>query len=103
MPPFDARNSATTTPTSARPVPSRAPVRMNGTLAGRTTVRNRIQPDAPKLWAMSWNRASAAWTPAIVLTTTTKIASRNTTKILACSPMPRIRMISGTSATVGVE
>jgi hypothetical protein len=75
---------------------------MYGKLLGMMTDRNVSQRDARKLRARSRYLASAAWTPTIVVTTITKIASSQTMKIFDSSPSPRMSTMSGTSAMVGV-
>ena len=59
-------DSPTMTPMSALPIPSRKPVRMNGTVEGITTLLKSCHSDAPKLLAAVRRLCGVVFTPSDV-------------------------------------
>src|SRR5262249_35222503 len=100
-PAVEAYSSPTTTPSRARPAAYLRPVKMNGTVPGRTMLEKILRCEAPKLHATRRKRASLARTPACVAMMIGMIAPRNTTANFDHRPMPNHTTMIGRKVTRG--
>src|SRR4029450_971618 len=90
------------TPMSARPTARRRPVRINGTVDGKTTDLKICHSEAPKLLAAVRRLAGVVFTPSRVLIKRGKTAPKEIIPTLERIPIPNQIMTSGRRATRGV-
>src|ERR671933_429917 len=102
MPVIDVKNSATTMPTSARPTARRRPAAIYGSADGTITSAHNCRSLERNERATSSSRRSTLRTPCSVLTITANTDEKITTSTLAVMSKPKISVISGTRATLGL-
>lgn len=84
-------------------IPSRRPAITNGTAAGRMTLVKRNRSPAVNDLAISTRFRSTSRTPVWVLMMIGKTPPSTTRAMFEVTPIPRIRISTGSRATAGVE